>query len=84
MTTVNKQDCNTVIEDLDMSPGTWQQILDSFYCDPHSNIESFGIKSERVESPGNVVLPEMLQEKRPGLMPETIDKDAYREFMRGL
>ena len=92
MTTVNKQDCNTPIEDLDMSPGTWQQVLDSFYGKPVDTgyVPTGGFhykkKSSEVEfeSPGGVVLPEMVVEKRPGLAPETIDKDAYREFMRGL
>lgn len=57
--------------DLDMSPGTWQQVLDSFY----------GKTPIVVESPEKVI---GVIETRPGLVPETIDKDAYREFMRGL
>jgi len=73
---VHKQDLNTPIEDLDLSPATWQHVLDSFYGKP-----------DEVESPGGIVLPEKItdySEKRPGLVSESIDKDAYREFMRNL
>lgn len=66
---------DTTTEDLDLSPGTWQQILDSFYGKPQTPV---------VEAPDKV-LPQMLEkEDRIGLRSETIDPDAYREFMRGL
>lgn len=36
------------------------------------------------EREGKFDLPKNEAERRPGLAPETIDQDAYREFMRGL
>jgi hypothetical protein len=69
-------------ESLDLSPGTWQQVLDSFYG------------KDKFESPESILgtgIGTTTQthyhgspERRPGLVPESIDKDAYREFMRGL
>lgn len=62
-------------EELGMSPGTWQQILDSFY----------GINKEPEFEAPDKVLPQRVEiESRIGLVSEQIDPDAYREFMRGL
>lgn len=68
----------TVPEDadsLDMSPGTWQQVLDSFYGNAQQPV---------CEAPDKVLPQKMEKESRIGLVSETIDPDKYREFMRGL
>lgn len=61
--------------DLDLSPGTWQQVLDSFY----------GANAPHCESPEHVLGTGVSDnERRPGLVPESIDLDAFKAFGRGL
>lgn len=61
-------------DELNMSPGTWQQILDSFYgTKPTPQVDCV------CEAPDN-----LLPQRIIGISPEQIDKDAYRDFMRSL
>lgn len=66
-------------DELDTSPQTFQQMLDSFY-----GYGAVGVTPSLPFEAPDKVLPQVLEEKRPGLATESIDMEKHREFMRGL